>query len=219
MKIALEEFKNILSTKKYLFHLHTDYTDGLNSVEDYFNYASKYNFDVIIFTEHVRKNIKYDFEKFLLSIQKCHIAFSQVEPIIGVEAKILPDGTLDIPETILSKIKLICIACHSFPSEIELYRNVLENVFSDGKWKKYHRVWVHPGRFLRKNNLLEHEHGETVLRQLVDYAVNEGVLIEVNQKDKLPPPSALEGVSSHNLIIGHDAHAIDHIKMGLSYGW
>ncbi len=81
MGIILEEFKDILSNGSYMFHLHTNYTDGLNNIHDYFNYASKEGIKTIVFTEHVRRHITYNFDDFYSEIKKNEDDFKNIKLI------------------------------------------------------------------------------------------------------------------------------------------
>jgi histidinol phosphatase-like PHP family hydrolase len=57
------DFKQVL-TGNYLFHVHTDYTDGKLSVENVCEFAKKQGFDSVIFTEHIRSEPTYDYTQF-----------------------------------------------------------------------------------------------------------------------------------------------------------
>jgi putative hydrolase len=206
----LEEFKKIIKSRSYIFHIHTNYTDGINNVNDYFEYASKNNINVIIFTEHVRRNIKYNFDTFINDIKDKNRRFSKIKTLIGCEAKLLPGGDLDIPINILSKIDLICFACHSFPHDLDLYKLSLKRLFTNNNWKNLLRVWVHPGRFLKRLNILENN--ISTLNELVNIAVSEGIFIEKNIKEDLPPEDIIEKISSDNTICGYDAHSIEELE-------
>lgn len=209
MIMSSEEFKDVLSKGKYIFHLHTNYTDGLNSVEDYFRYALGEEFKTIIFTEHVRKNLSYNFGAFINNINKIE-KMSTIKAIVGVEAKILPGGKLDISDNLLSMVEVICFACHSFHFDIELYKSSFINLFKDKKWKNHIRVWVHPGRFLKSYGASKE--GLNILEELINIAVAEDIFIEKNLKEKLPPSVVLNNISPSNIIIGYDAHSIEEIE-------
>jgi len=137
----LEKFKNLLKSK-YIFHLHTKYTDGLSSVEEYCLWASKNGCDAVICTEHVRKELSYDFHGFLSEIEDAKRQFPGLDIWVGVEAKVLPGGELDVPEGILSGIDIVCFACQTFPVDVDLYGRSFERLFSDARWKNHIRVWV-----------------------------------------------------------------------------
>jgi histidinol phosphatase-like PHP family hydrolase len=211
MRITLGEFKDLLLNERYLFHLHTNHTDGLNNIEDYFRYASKEKFKTIVFTEHVRKNITYNFDDFFSEIKRIENEFKTVRAIVGVESKILPDGSIDIPDGILPNIDVLCFACHSFPDDINLYKEAFKKIFVDTKWKDFIRVWVHPGRFIQhigfsKRNI-------AIFQGLIEIAVTEGVFIENNLKQELLLRNIIESVPLGSLVVGHDAHSVSELDV------
>ena len=210
MRITQEKFKALTSTDNYLFHLHTNYTDGLNSIEDYFRYASKNKFETIVFTEHVRKKISYNFEDYFSEIRRTETKFENVNAIVGVESKIFPDGSIDIPESILPMIDLLCFACHSFPDDITLYEEAFKEVFVDAKWKSFIRVWVHPGRYLQRIGLTKHN--TDIFHGLLNTAVDEGVFIENNLKQVVLLRNIIESIPSESLVVGHDAHSVSELE-------
>ena len=210
MRITLEKFKDLTSNENYLFHLHTNYTDGLNSIEDYFRYASKNKFETIVFTEHVRKKISYNFEDYFSEIRRTETKFENVNAIVGVESKIFPDGSIDIPDSILPMIDLLCFACHSFPDDITLYEEAFKEVFVDAKWKSFIRVWVHPGRYLQRIGLTKHN--TDIFHGLLNTAVGEGVFIENNLKQVVLLRNIIESIPSESLVVGHDAHSVSELE-------
>jgi histidinol phosphatase-like PHP family hydrolase len=209
MKNLLEEFKNAIKSENYIFHIHTNYTDGKSSVIDYFEFAFKNNNKVIIFTEHVRKNLGYDFDGFVKEIKEANEFYPQISVFIGCEAKLLPGGDLDIPLEILANVDVICFACHSFPKDLELYKFSLRKLFLDDKWRNHIRVWVHPGRFLKKLQILDRN--LYILQELIEFAISEGVFIEKNLREKLPPIEIIKNIPNDNIILGYDAHSINEL--------
>lgn len=207
----LARFRKILKEGKYIFHIHTNYTDGMSSVVDYFEYAQKNGISNLIFTEHVRKELSYNFDDFFNDIKVAEKRFTNVEAIIGCEAKIIPGGELDIPQSILSKIEVICIACHSFPDDVGLYVETLEKIFKDKHLKDYVRVWVHPGRFFKKRNKLDEN--KNILEELISIALSKEVFIEQNLKEDLPPLNVLERVPYDKIVVGYDAHSVTDLEI------
>ena len=204
----LEQFKTILN-KKYLSHIHTTYTDGSNSVEEYCQWAFENNYDAVVFSEHVRKEISYNFSSFINDIDNARRLFPSLTLWTGVESKVFPDGTVDMPEEILPEIQVIFFACHSFPKDVDLYKVSFKKVFQDRKWKKYVRIWAHPGRFFKQRGILETSHD--ILKELINSAITEGVLIENNVRYSLPPPEILTSLSPSHVVTGYDAHSVDYI--------
>ncbi len=210
MENLSRKFKEIIGKTDYIFHIHTDYTDGMSSINDYFNYAFENNINTIIFTEHVRKLLKYDFNKFIKEVKEENKVFPGIQTFIGCEAKLLIGGEIDIPINILPEIDIICFACHSFPEDLELYKLSFKNLFTDKRWKDFIRVWVHPGRFLKKFNIIDQN--MDVLQDIISVALSEGVFIEKNLKENLPPIEMLEKISSDKIITGYDAHSVNELK-------
>lgn len=203
-----KKFESLLKSR-YIFHLHTNYTDGLNSVEEYCLWASRNGYSTIVFTEHVRKNLSYDFNCFLKDIQAAKGKFSNLDIWVGAEAKMLPGGRLDIPDEILPKIEIICFACHSFPKDVDLYKDSFKRLFLDTLWKNHIRVWVHPGYFLKRLGLIDDY--LYLLDRLISSAIKEGVFIEYNLKYELPPMRIIKNIPQSTLLRGLDAHSVESI--------
>jgi histidinol phosphatase-like PHP family hydrolase len=203
------KFDRLLASK-YLFHLHTHHTDALLSVNDYLRFASANGYDSVIFTEHVNRDLHYDFDRFVDEVEDARRRHPEVTSIVGVEAKILPEGELDIPEKILDKVELIGIACHSFPGDSELYFRVMEKILTSPLWGK-EKVWVHPGLFflrfpeLKKGNWLQD------LRRLTEMANRSGVYGETNMKYGLPTSVFPSAWFDHG-IIGWDLHHMEDLE-------
>jgi histidinol phosphatase-like PHP family hydrolase len=208
VRIYLEKFEDLLKTN-YLFHFHSNYTDGKNSIKDYFDFSFHNNINTIIFCEHIKKNPSYKFDNFLEEINYLKNSYKKIKVIIGVEAKILPEGELDIADNVLDKINLIGFACHSFPNDLSLYKRSFINLFNSHKWDKYVKVWVHPGRYLKQRNILESN--LKLLKELINIAEKNNVYIEKNLKEKLPPPDKIDISNIYKVIIGYDAHCIDDV--------
>ncbi len=210
MKITLKKFNALTSDSNYLFHLHTNYTDGLNSIEDYFCYASKNKVKTIVFTEHVRKTNQYNFDNFYNEIKRIENKFKSINAIVGVESKILPNGSIDIPDSILPKIDLLCFACHSFPEDINLYADAFKKVFADARWKSLIRVWVHPGRFIQRIGLSRQN--IDIFHDLLNTAVDEGVYIENNLGQDASLKNVIGNMPSECQVVGHDAHSVSELE-------
>ena len=199
----LEEFKKTLK-KKYLFHLHTNYTDGVSTVEDYCQWAQQNGYEVVIFTEHVRKKLTYSFEDYLIDINKAKQNFPNLKILNGVEVKILPGGDLDLSGKILDFCQILCFACHSFPKDNELFKDSLKKVCTDSRWKDYVRVWMHPS-ILSINSKIENDQ---LLKELIFFAIKEGVFIEYNLKYNTQTKHIVRDLQRSCIIQGLDAHSI-----------
>lgn len=198
------EFEEMIRQHPYIFHVHTDFTDGTSSVKDYCEFAASKGFSYLIFTEHVRQVCDYDFEDLAHAVENARCHFAPLQIVLGVEAKVLPGGDLDISKEVLETIDLLGIACHSFPAQLELYAESMEQAF-----RRYHiedlvRVWLHPGLFFKRSNILN----TTLFSRLLYSAVQQGVYIEHNIKHELPPAEVQMRIPPQSKIVGVDVHSV-----------
>ena len=201
MKTSLsEKFKRLLKTP-YLFHLHTNYTDGKSTVDDYCLWAQKHGYKTLFFTEHVRKKLSYNFSLFLADIEKARNKFKKLTIWAGIEVKILPGEELDMPED-LSGIEIICFACHSFPKDERVLEEALKRAFSDEKWKRFVRVWTHPSSIYRYINKKD---SSRFLKNMIMFAQSKGLFIERNKAYDIFPDKGY--------ILGQNAHSVDGLEI------
>jgi len=194
-----EKYKKFLLTGEW--HIHTNYTDGKNSVFEICEIAEKLKIPLIAFTEHVRKKLEYDFDSFLNDIMEAKEKYNNLIILSGCEAKVLSDGSLNVDKKILKKVDYPTFAFHSFPYEdVEVCREVIKKIIKN----KYINTWVHPATFLNKV-CLKKEETEELFELLKKYKV----LFELNRKYKLDNRyvSFLKKYSSL-LVRGNDIHSI-----------
>lgn len=186
----------------YLFHLHTKLTDGELSIEDYFNVARTSSVHTLIFLEHIRRNPSYDVVSFASAIRKHANSFA-IEAAVGFEAKLLPDGSLDISDEHLALASVIGIAEHGFPRDIDLLWTAFTSAIERYRVLPVTLVWVHPGLLLSKMGMLRHP----LYVQMLRYAEQADVLIERNLRYGLVAPSFLDLLQKDRLVLGCDAHS------------
>ena len=190
------------------FHVHTNYTDGKNTVTEYCQKAQQNNLKVIAFTEHVRKNLVYNFNKFLFDIEKAKEEFSELIILSGCEAKVLNiDGELDVPEEVLDQCEVVIGVFHSFKYEdkknyLVALKSMLRNHIVD--------IWGHPTLFAKNHSitLVEDE-----LNEIIDVCVKNNVLIERNLKYNLPDINFVKLAISKGakFVMGSDAHSVSEL--------
>ena len=89
------------------WHVHTNYTDGKNTVFEYCKQAEENGLELIAFTEHVRKKLDYDFDDFVAEVYSAKDKFD-LEILAGCEAKVLDsEGTLDVSDDILKECEIV----------------------------------------------------------------------------------------------------------------
>ena len=200
---------------RYLFHLHTTYTDGNVSVRQYFDFALRMHVDRLIFLEHIRANPGYDVQQFISEVRSCATACG-VPALVGFEAKVLPGGELDISDEHAALAEVIGIAEHGFPADYGLWRSSLRRALNTCavKYSDKPVVWVHPGLWLKKHGLLEVH--EPDYRNLFDHARDVGVLLEWNLRYGLLPKNLHAGVGADHLVLGADAHRLADAEAALA---
>ncbi len=110
------------------YHSHTNYTDGSDTVEGIARHCDKVGIKEIALTEHVTKEPDYDFDRLLLDMKLADDRFN-VCVLSGIEAKILPDGTLDCPDDLNGKVDIVIGSVHSLNNmtEQEAYEKLAES--------------------------------------------------------------------------------------------
>lgn len=170
--------------KKYLlkgeWHIHTNYTDGKNSVSEYCEKANELEIPLIAFTEHIRTNFDYNFSKLLDDIEKARKEFPEIIILSGCEARVLPDGGLDISKENLKKVDYPIFAFHLFPADLDLYLKQFRKIVKN----RFVNTWAHPGLFLKKHKL---KIDEKDLLDILKLLKEKNVLLEINRKYDLPP--------------------------------
>ncbi len=202
-----EKYKKFL--KKGAWHIHTDYTDGRNSIFEYCRQAEKLNIPLIVFTEHVRRKMYYDFRDLKKEIEAAKKKFN-LEIVLGCEAKVLDEkGSLDSSDDILKESEIVLGSFHSviFKNKkdfLKALKNMIKNPYVD--------VWAHPGLFyLHRNfNLSKKE-----LYEITRLCSKNKVLIEINLKYNLPEKKLLFAAKKNKIkfIYGLDAHSINDLEL------
>jgi len=195
--------------EKYLhrgdWHVHTNYTDGENTVFDYCRQAVNNGLELIAFTEHVRQDLDYDFNDFVSDIQLAKEKFD-LKILYGCEAKVLNlDGELDAPQDVLSRCEIVLGSFHSFlfdekQNYLEALKNMLKNPFLD--------IWTHPTLFTRKKFKLTRDEIDEIIR----CCMRNNVLIERNVRHNLPDGRFMNiAKRKWKFAIGSDAHKISYL--------
>ncbi len=195
----LERYGHLLLSGEW--HVHTSYTDGKGTVEQYCQRAEDLGLPLIAFTEHVRRKLSYDFWHLLEEIEEARSAHDLII-LSGCEAKVLPGGDLDVEDDILREVDYPIMAFHSFPPNLDLYLESLKAAIKSRKAT----TWAHPGLFLEKTGLkLSSEDLPEIFELLRDHEMG----LEMNRKHSLPPPEWLDLAKSLKvkLVRGSDAHS------------
>jgi len=99
------------------FHMHTDYTDGADSLKRMAAAVRKQGVDIVLFSEHVRHTSTY-YDTFLEEVRG--LSLEGVTAYSGIETKILDtEGTLDCSLEVASSCDGIVASVHSPPPGLD----------------------------------------------------------------------------------------------------
>lgn len=201
--------RKLKKSKKFLFHLHTNFTDGKISIKTYFDYARKHNL-ILGFLEHIRRIPSYNPERFINEIKTCGYR-NQVPYKIGFEINILKNG-LNIQPDLLHKVNLIGLAVHTFNgTPLELIKAFINTIKMIRDIKpNMGIIWVHSGLWFNKKGFLNTE--IIYFINLLKYAVSKNLLIEYNLKHDLPPYIFRRSIPRKQKIIGYDIHTENELR-------
>lgn len=190
------------------FHIHTSYSDGRNTVYEYCQRALENGLEAIAFTEHVRRNLTYDFSELRKDVFKAREMYKDLNIYIGCEAKVLDlSGSLDIPNSLIGKLDFITAVFHSFRYHgKEDYLTALRAMICD----PHVDVWGHPTLYAsRMGFALDRDE----ITEIVELCIENAILLERNIKYGLPDCEfisiALE--TGARFIIGSDSHSIEQL--------
>ena len=100
-------------------HAHTRATDGRGTLEDMVAAAQALGFEYLAITEHSRRQTMahgLDPERLRRqtdAIDRLNAKGANIRALKGIEVDILDDGTLDLPDSVLSELDLVVAAVHT----------------------------------------------------------------------------------------------------------
>ena len=101
-------------------HMHTLWTDGLNSAYEMLAASSNIGLRWVVFSEHNRKTSSYSYRDFYNEIQSLQQVFPTITLFSGAECKALDlHGNLDIHPTALKYAYPVTGVVHRFPGETD----------------------------------------------------------------------------------------------------
>lgn len=203
------------------FHIHTDWSDGRDSIESVALKAKKLMYEYIGIADHSKSSrIAHGLtEKQLLEqnavIKELNDSIEGITILSSIECDILPDGSLDYPDSVLEQLDFVIASVHSrFKSprkEItKRVKTALENPLVT--------ILAHPtGRIIGRRDPLNLD-----MKNLFETAVETETALEINCY-----PDRLDLKDTHirqakeysiRLALGTDAHSVkdlDYMELGV----
>ena len=164
-------FDNILNqllekkTPNIDLHLHTNWTDGAQSVKQMHKAAEKKECSHILFSEHSRKTSGTWFNKFASEVRSLNQ--KKCVSLVGTEVKVLDlNGNIDLNYNIKKKTDLIMVSVHRFPGESDgIFSSINKNTdkYKDKAIKIEHSLME--SALMNKNtDILGHPFGMSIKR-------------------------------------------------------
>lgn len=210
------------------FHVHSNYSDGINTIQEIANAAKKLGYEYVCISDHSKSQRianGIDEEKLmekLKEIKKVNAKIKNFRVIAGAEVDILPNGELDYADGVLKKLGIVTVAIHSrFKSAKEEMTKRITNALQN----KYVDILAHPtGRLINRR-----EPYEVDIRKIINAALDNRKFLEIDCfPDRLDLKdthikAAIE--SGLKLTIGTDSHntnQLDFMELGIATarrGW
>jgi len=197
-------------------HVHTDWSDGQNTLEEMANAAIKLGYEYLLITDHsAGLVVAHGLDRERLNRQLEEIAalnrrFSGFRLLAGAEVDIRADGRIDAPEDMLSRLDVVVGAVHSSmgQSKERMTRRILGAISNP-----HIDIIAHPTCRL----IGEREPSEVDLEAVFRAAVEHGKALEINA---MPSRLDLKDIHAYRarelgvkLVISTDAHQAEHLQL------
>jgi DNA polymerase (family 10) len=199
-------------------HIHSNWSDGSETIEALAEAASQLGYEYIAITDHsppMGWGVKPDdFKRQIDYIRKLNERIDEIAILTGVEVDILPDGSLALEDGLLKEFDVVIASVHSqmrMPKE-----KMTERILRAMENRLVHII-AHPtGRLIGQR-----EPYEVDIELIIKRAAQEGIALEINAS-----PERLDLKDEHArmckeygapVMIGTDAHAIVHLEF-MRYG-
>ena len=211
-----------------LLHIHTNASDGSDSLEAIVKAAKKMSMEYIGITDH-SQSAYYAGGLSVDEIRRQHATIDEINKrerkfhiFKGIEADILPDGSLDYDDDILRSFDFVIAAIHSHfgMSEEEMNSRIIKALDN-----KFTTILAHPtGRLL-----LAREPYPIDIKKIIDFAARRGKVIELNANPRrldldwrYCKYASRQGVKIAVNPDAHNIHGLSHIDFGINIarkGW
>jgi DNA polymerase (family 10) len=209
-------------------HIHTDYTDGRNSLREMALAAKKRGMKYLAITEHSdRLKIAGGLDPPQLMNQAEEIdglnqELKGITILKGIEVEILEDGRLDLPDSVLGKLDLVVGTIHN---QLRLPLEKQTERILRGMDHPHFTFLAHPsGRLIN-----EREPMEVDMPRVINKARERGCFLELNANirrldlyDTYCQMAKEQGVLVAINSDAHNVNALDHLRFGVGQarrGW
>ncbi len=209
-------------------HIHTDYTDGRNSLTEMALAAEKRGLQYLAITEHSDR-LKVagglnppQLMKQMEEIDRLNEDLDSLTILKGIEVEILEDGRLDLPDSVLGRLDLVVGTIHN---QLRLPLEKQTERILRGMDHPHFTFLAHPsGRLIN-----EREPMEVDIPRVISKARERGCFLELNANirrldlyDTYCQMAKEQGVLVAINSDAHNINALDHLRFGVGQarrGW
>jgi putative hydrolase len=201
-----ERYRDYLMTGEW--HIHTQYSDGKNSISEICRRAVELGVPLLVFTDHLNEDRPFDMSGYLREIGEAKREFP-LKILSGCEIELYPDGSLSAGDRLLKQVDYTIVSFHSSSESIGDYYYGLLKAFEHPSVN----TWGHPGAYLRQTDLLL---ACGMLEEIFARMAEEKVALELNKRYNVPPRDWRELALKYNvaMINGSDIHSIRDFTKG-----
>ncbi|PHO08299.1 histidinol-phosphatase [Thermoanaerobacterium thermosaccharolyticum] len=164
---------------KGVFHVHTMYSDGTNTISEMVNAARDRGYKVIGITDHSKSAFyanglkEEDILRQLDEIDELNHKYADIKILKGIESDILKDGSLDYDEDILKRFDFVIASVHS---NFKMSKDDMTERIIKAIKNKYTKIIGH----LTGRLLLARDGYDLDMYKVIDVAAEYGKIIEIN---------------------------------------
>ncbi|WP_438311323.1 DNA polymerase/3'-5' exonuclease PolX [Sporosarcina sp. FA9] len=206
--VTLEDIRSDL-------HMHSTWSDGAHSIREMVEAGRSKGYSHIVITDHshylkVANGLTPErLREQMTEIRELNEEFSDIEIFCGTEMDILPDGSLDFDDELLSELDFVIASIHSSFTQTE--DEIMERLHTAMKNPHVHMI-AHPtGRIIGKR-----EGYKVDIPKLIGWAKEYGKILELNANpyrlDLATEYLVLAQQAGVSIAINTDAHAIEQMR-------
>lgn len=196
------------------FHVHSEWSDGSDSIETIASAAQQQGYDFIGITDHsqslkIANGLSEErVAKKIDLIKKVNKKFPDLRILCGTECDIKPDGTLDYSNNVLKQFDFVYIGIHT---AMKMDKETMTKRIVKGMQNEQADFLAHPtGRLIGKR-----EPYEVDIEQIIDTARETNTRLEINSfPDRLDLDDVhVKLAKEHGVqfVLGTDAHSITNL--------
>jgi DNA polymerase (family 10) len=160
-------------------HTHTTFTDGHATVEEMVSAARERGYEYIAITDHSKRIAmahglnEHDLERQIDYLNQVEAEIPGIKILKGIEVDILQDGTLDLADSVLSKLDIRVCSAHSYTN---LPRRQQTDRIIRAMDNRYFNIFAHPtGRLINQRAPIDID-----MEKVMIAALQRGCILEVN---------------------------------------